>query len=575
MKSNVFKSYAILGIFACGLPVHVSALPMDMLNIEPGEELCYVQAGADGPGDGSESDPYNSLALVEADDLCDVILVLRSTENNLALDGGIFLDPGQKLFGLGPDVTEPGDGPKKRALITNTGEEDDVDGPINGFYAQNRGVGVILSGDNEVAGVHIDGTYNTAISAVNISSSVAGEPAAKIHHVLITDAANSGDPAFNDFGVFGVEAGIAILSADLTAFPELGGPPAGPLGVSDIEILDTIIRDGIAGIVAVGQFFAIDLTMDNVTIERMSLRKSVGFTPTFALHTYTVEAEQNVTISNSSFLDIDNAGNFVPAILPIVEGDAAHLTYTVNSSTFVNPSQWTSFSPFGDGSPIARGDGFLLAMSGGEAHIELNDFIVANSGQDGVEIEQDFIVGAAPIFAESSLATMTMNRVILKHNGRADIIPVQVIVFPVPDSGPASTGDRQVWTVSDSTFEGGGSLAEDYWNLFGSVIVPYIDETGTRPIGNADNFDIDLGGGGRSAGGNRIYGTTGDIFNIESVDDLTIMAQDNWWGTPDGLDQSRVITPGSTNSGVDADNPLDKDPRPSEGSEDYNNLMTP
>ena len=138
------------------------ALPIDQLNIGPDDVLCYVTA-SEITGNGSETSPYNSFADVENDSSCTIILVLpynvdNAVLSNTVLDGGITLKNGQTLYGLGPDVTV-GTLKKKRAYITNTFEEEIFDRP----YSATAGIGVFLADDNEVAGLHIDSTFNAAI----------------------------------------------------------------------------------------------------------------------------------------------------------------------------------------------------------------------------------------------------------------------------------------------------------------------------------------------------------------------------------------------------------------------------
>ncbi len=73
----------------------------------------YVRASAEPGGDGSRRAPFNSLPLVErASERGDTIVVLSSPRSVPPLDGGIRLEPGQKLIGAG-----------RAARITNTDPE--------------------------------------------------------------------------------------------------------------------------------------------------------------------------------------------------------------------------------------------------------------------------------------------------------------------------------------------------------------------------------------------------------------------------------------------------------------------
>ena len=106
----------------------------------------YVRAGALAGGDGSENNPYNWLADVEANSAPgDEIVVLYSA---FALDGGITLKDDQELEGeLGPFDELP--------VISNT-------------LASNDGVGVILATNNEIDNLHITDTLKQGISGVNM-----------------------------------------------------------------------------------------------------------------------------------------------------------------------------------------------------------------------------------------------------------------------------------------------------------------------------------------------------------------------------------------------------------------------
>ncbi len=69
----------------------------------------YVSAAAPAGGDGSASAPFNSLALVQqASGPGDTIVIEPSPASTPPLDGGIALQPGQRLIGDGPPVVQFG-----------------------------------------------------------------------------------------------------------------------------------------------------------------------------------------------------------------------------------------------------------------------------------------------------------------------------------------------------------------------------------------------------------------------------------------------------------------------------------
>jgi hypothetical protein len=112
----------------------------------------YVKAGAPHPGDGSKNRPFTSLDQAEAASAAgDTIYILQSQG---VLDGGIGLKDGQRLIGLGPEVT--GANPNSaRAKITNTSD------------ARYDGDAVRLAKNNVVENLHIDNSFRSAILGIN------------------------------------------------------------------------------------------------------------------------------------------------------------------------------------------------------------------------------------------------------------------------------------------------------------------------------------------------------------------------------------------------------------------------
>ena len=102
----------------------------------------------------------------------DVIFVMQSPAHLGPLDGGIQLKDGQKLLGLGPDVTKV-PLPAARAMISNSSN------------ANLGGDAVRLANDNEVAGLHITNAHRSGIKGTFDDGS--GLANATIHDLLITD----------------------------------------------------------------------------------------------------------------------------------------------------------------------------------------------------------------------------------------------------------------------------------------------------------------------------------------------------------------------------------------------------
>ncbi|MEE2638264.1 MAG: hypothetical protein VYE68_13660 [Acidobacteriota bacterium] len=111
----------------------------------------FVSANVASAGDGTRGRPYRTLREAEsASSPGDTIYVLSSMGT---LDGGIELQPRQRLIGLGPNgalATNPAD----RVRVTNS-------------TAPPGGVMVTLSDHNEVAGFHFRNMRNHAITGVD------------------------------------------------------------------------------------------------------------------------------------------------------------------------------------------------------------------------------------------------------------------------------------------------------------------------------------------------------------------------------------------------------------------------
>jgi hypothetical protein len=121
----------------------------------------FVRAGAPPRGDGSQSHPFASLAAVaRASRPGDEIIVLPAPLGEPPLDGGIALQPGQRLIGGGPPVAD-GRPRSRAARITNRNA------------AVNSGDAVVLANDSEVSNLVIvsaarGGIYGRNVSGVRI-----------------------------------------------------------------------------------------------------------------------------------------------------------------------------------------------------------------------------------------------------------------------------------------------------------------------------------------------------------------------------------------------------------------------
>ncbi len=115
------------------------------------DKYAFVQGGKCTQGVGTEFDPYNSLALAEADTTWTTLVVLPST---VALDGGIAMRPGTAIIGAKSPVKGALD--YDQPTITNTSID------------SNGGNGVVVTGgDVTVENIYFKDTWASAINYDN------------------------------------------------------------------------------------------------------------------------------------------------------------------------------------------------------------------------------------------------------------------------------------------------------------------------------------------------------------------------------------------------------------------------
>jgi hypothetical protein len=125
---------------------------MSMVGVSEAASTWYVKADASAGGDGSRNRPFAALEQVEAASRPgDTIRVLPSMR---PLDGGIQLKDGQRLTGLGGQVTKAAAG-GPRPTITNTSAQ------------RYNGDAVRLANNNVVENIHVDDAARAGIFGVN------------------------------------------------------------------------------------------------------------------------------------------------------------------------------------------------------------------------------------------------------------------------------------------------------------------------------------------------------------------------------------------------------------------------
>jgi len=167
----------------------------------------YVQAGADADGTGTLNRPFNTLlAAQQRANPHDTFFLLPGVDG-AALTGGIALDRGQKLIGLGADGRRPARGAIPVVRVV----------PSPG--APSRAL-VEAAIDTEIRGIHFEVTTFPAIAA---AAALQPDPYSKllIHHNLFTGEAN--------------EQADVVYAIDLDAL--VGS-------VSGVRVRDNVFKDG-------------------------------------------------------------------------------------------------------------------------------------------------------------------------------------------------------------------------------------------------------------------------------------------------------------------------------------------
>jgi hypothetical protein len=279
---------------------------------------------------GSMTNPYGTLAALQADTGCDTLIVLYS---EFPLDGGITLRNGQELLGYpGPSGMMP--------VISNTSA------------SANDGHGIRVAAKNSIKSLHVTNTYNRGISGVGVES-------LSINDLLITEFGNSGmlipntqGTLFAPPGIF-VEtisdARITIENSELADGVSNGIYLSSFSGNAKIVIEGVTIRDGRD----VGQEFAQGIGVFSLWDAAVDLK---------VIDAYVTNAGEGLTdgISGIAF--------FADGI--------SSMKFRVDGFDFINPD----FSPFETGLTI----GAIVGSASIQG--EVKNSIVRNATADGINI---------------------------------------------------------------------------------------------------------------------------------------------------------------------------------------------
>jgi hypothetical protein len=540
----------------------------------------YVQAGAAALGDGTMSEPFDSLAAVRtASGPGDTIVVVPVPADVAPLDGGIVLQPGQHL--LGGSSTDPGDEPR----ITNT-----------------NGDAVTLADDAEVAGLVVTGSFRGGIYGLDVTG---------------TDV--------HDNDVSGFNTSCAVGFQILPIMAPSGIPNAGiPFGVrlpvyGDQYVLD--INNGWAGIMVDASFVAGAVSIhDNVVHDsdcgdgidvrtwgnaelNADVRNNVATNLRqghFAAQTGSVGVDAINAIGfqsdNNSRLVVDAVGNtetYVGGAGSDCEGMFVDLS---GSSTLIARIDHNTFAHGIGGSSC---NGLEMISGNGDSVADLSVTNSTYTDDPGDMIE------AASMGTGSKMHLVLDHDVITNTTIRAGAESVAV-PFNVGDcllTGNTGSGNVLSVTVRDTEISGcnngiamasnhaagngatpDGSMTLDiahsriHDNAADNLLVANytvldalsvkVADTDLHGAGDTDvAVDqkpgaltlapvIDLGGGAlRSAGGNCFFGAT----NLDAeTTRYTVSARGNWWGAPGAPTKTAASPP--VVSVLDTTAPLDAAP---------------
>lgn len=311
----------------------------------------YVQAGSTAPWNGTTSQPFNSLAQVEAASAPgDEIFVLPSSDT---LDGGIQLKDDQKLIGLGPKVTKA-PLPADHAKITNTGS-----GHLDGDAIR-------LANNNTVKNIHIQGAYRAGILGINVTSPT-------IKDNLITENMNQHDiqTLQEDFVIFELQrnhyAGITLFACGK------------PKGLSHCQQQDPSAK----WIANTGEVVIKGNEVRDSNVEGIVLLNDTGVIATY-------EVEDNYVHNLSLGFDGFNRNDLLPPLVPEVVRSRGFTMISGNGSQVtlkMKDFHATRLAPSGD----FASDGVVLVAFGEDALVtaDISDVVVSNPDGTGEAVNGD------------------------------------------------------------------------------------------------------------------------------------------------------------------------------------------
>ncbi len=460
----------------------------------------FVKAGATAGGTGSFAAPLNSLEAVEANSAPGDVICILPS--NGTLDGGIVLKDGQALIGAGNDPFEV-DASQANVRITNSS------------LLTNDGHGVLLANNNRVAGIHVVSPQGSGIFGRNSSG-------AEIRHVLVT-APNASNGHHTDvFGLFGetTHSGIFLLNQTtdgnhcLSHVRIMGENPWG---------INVTVNDG---------------HTVNAVMDRLDFRGAVADVP-----------------ANKGFLLF---GTHASDLILFARGPESILNATIDHSTF-------------DAGLASHNRVVQSSSEDGESNVTVDHTYMGEGGNNGwLQTDLD---------GKGIMRGVLRNSIIENVSDGIETFPIDLRHLAHPTYLDRGTGPSEYSFLVDSclfqnnrrrdlqlTPDGAGSAAPPAnhdLNVSNSTII----SNGTRAMlfgdaGVGGTYRVDLGGGALgSEGNNRIFGHPQMALILGDID---VVARNNWWGSPGGLDTSSPnvdLQPGVDGTGsFDASDYLTEDP---------------
>ena len=296
----------------------------------------YVLGGGNPAGNGSQSQPFNSLHQVEnASSPGDTIFVLPS---QVALDGGIQLKDDQKLVGLGPEVTKAPSTTAHARATNSTGQ-------------RYNGDAIRLAHNTTVTNIHVAGAFRSGILGINVTSPT-------IRDNLITENLIQNNdlhviqnnyvifqPQRNHFGAITLFAcGAAPASLCLQQDPTtVGIANTGEVIISGNEIRDSNVEGMIIlnDTAVVATYQVKDNSVHDISLT-LPAPESVGITEVVRSRGFTLIAGNGSLVTvNMDAMEASNmapAGNFASdGVVFVTFGTNALITADISDLVISNP----------------------------------------------------------------------------------------------------------------------------------------------------------------------------------------------------------------------------------------------